>query len=487
MVGITSFGGYIPRFRLNRGVIYGANAWIAPGTIGAARGEKAIANWDEDSITMAVEAARDCISGFDKSKIDAAYMASVNFPFEDRQNAGIFSTALNLEENIESADFTASMRAGVSAMLAGFNAVKGGDYQNVLVSAGERRLTKMAYMHELWAGDGAASVLIGDKDVVAEFKGSSSVTVDFSDHYRGDNEKYDYNWEERWIRDEGIATIVPKALKGLFEKTSLAGKDVAKFVMPCVFARVAAKMAGQFDVPAEVVADNMHAVCGDTGSAHPLVMLVSALEEAKPGDKIVVVAFGNGCTAMLFEVTDNISKMAAKRGIKGSLAIRKEEQNYLKYLTHRGMLDQDLTMRTETNWRTAISTLYRHRKQILGMVGGKCTKCGTIQYPLADYCVKPECNAHKSQEDYEFANEPGEIMSYTADLLTFTMDPPAHYGMITFDNGGRGMFDFTDYDMGKIDTGMPVEMVFRVRNIDKTRNFTQYSWKAKPIIKQEEA
>ena len=105
MFGIKSYGGYIPRMRLNRGVVYGANAWMAPGLIVAANGERSMANWDEDSITMAVEAARDCIDGFDKNSIDATYLASLSFPFKDRLNAGILSTALNLSESVESADF----------------------------------------------------------------------------------------------------------------------------------------------------------------------------------------------------------------------------------------------------------------------------------------------------------------------------------------------------------------------------------------------
>jgi len=487
MVGITSYGGYIPRLRLNRGMIYGANAWMAPGLIGAANGERSMANWDEDSVTMAVEASRDCISGFDKTKIDAAYLASVNFPFKDRQNSGIMATALNLNESIESGDFSSSMRAGASALVAGLNAVKTGDYRNALVAAGDRRITKMAYMHELWAGDGAAALLLGTDNVIAEFKGAHTLTVDFVDHFRGQDQKYDYNWEERWIRDAGYGEIVSSTVKGLLEKTGVDGKDIDQFVMPCVFGRVAAGIAGGFGIPAEKVADNMHAVCGDTGSAHSLVMFIAALENAKPGDKIMLVAFGQGSTAMLFEVTDQMAKLNDRRGIKGSLADRKEEINYIKFLSHRGMLDQDWMMRAEGNWKTALTTLYRNRSMILGMVGGKCTSCGTSQFPKSEVCVNPDCGAMNTQEDCEFADQPGEIMSYTFDLLTYTLDPPAHYGMITFENGGRSMFDFTDYETGKIEVGLPVHMVFRIRNYDKQRGFVQYFWKAKPIIKTEEA
>lgn len=486
MIGITSYGGYIPRMRLNRGVVYGANAWMAPGLIGSANGERSMANWDEDSLTMAVEAARDCISGKDKTKIDAAYLASVNLPFEDRLNAGILATALNLPEAIESADFTASLRAGLSAVVAGMNAVKSGDYKNVLVAAGDRRITKMGYLHELWAGDGAVALLLGSDQVVAEYKGAFTVTDDFVDHFRGSHQKFDYNWEERWIKDEGYVKIAPKAIKGLLDKTGVSGSQITKFIMPCPFGRVAAQIAGNFGITADKVPDNMHAVCGDTATAHPLIMLITALETASPGDKIIVASFAQGCTAILFEVTENIGLMKEKRGVKGSLADKKSEINYLKFLSHRGMLEQDWMMRAEGNWRTALSTLYRNKKTILSMVGGRCETCGTAQYPKTDICVNPQCVALNSQVDCEFAEQPGKIMTYTSDLLTYTLDPPAHYGMIVFENGGRALLDFTDYEQGKIEVGLPVRMVFRIRNFDKPRGFSQYYWKAKPVISGQE-
>lgn len=486
MVGITSYGGYIPRLRLNRGIVYGANAWMAPGLIGSAGGERSMANWDEDSLTMAVEAARNCLDGTEKSRIEAVYMASVNFPFEDRLNSGIMATALNLNSSLDSADFTASLRAGASALIAGINAVKSGDFKNVLVAAGDRRITKMAYTHELLAGDGAAALVLGSENVIAEFKGATTITEDFIDHFRGESAQFDYNWEERWVKDEGILKIVPAAIQNLFEKTGLGGKDIDRFVMPCFFPRVPMQVAKMMDIAPEKTADNMHDVCGDTGTAHPLVMLIRELETAKQGDKILVTAFGQGCTAMLFEVTDKISRMDGKCGVQESLADRKEEQNYLKFLSHRGLLQQDLTMRAEANWKTALSTLYRNRKMILGMVGGRCKTCDTAQFPKADICVNPTCHAVNSQEDCEFADQPGRVKTYTSDLLTYTPDPPAHYGMVTFENGGRGMFDFTDYEIGKVKVGLPVRMVFRIRNVDTQRRFTQYFWKAKPVLNQEE-
>lgn len=67
--GILAYGCYVPRRRLQRAAIHAANKWFAPSLGGLAKGERAIANWDEDAITMAVEAARDCLTGIDRTAV----------------------------------------------------------------------------------------------------------------------------------------------------------------------------------------------------------------------------------------------------------------------------------------------------------------------------------------------------------------------------------------------------------------------------------
>ena len=87
MTGITAYGAYIPRLRLSRLAIYQAMGWFAPALIMVAQGERSMCNFDEDSLTMAVAAARDCLTGMDKRAVDAAYLCSTTLPFADRQNA----------------------------------------------------------------------------------------------------------------------------------------------------------------------------------------------------------------------------------------------------------------------------------------------------------------------------------------------------------------------------------------------------------------
>jgi 3-hydroxy-3-methylglutaryl CoA synthase len=100
MNGIAACGVYLPRLRLARKAVFEANAWFAPGLRGAARGERTMANWDEDALTMAVEASRNCLPAVDplreRSHVDALYFASTTAPFADRSNAAVAARALSL-------------------------------------------------------------------------------------------------------------------------------------------------------------------------------------------------------------------------------------------------------------------------------------------------------------------------------------------------------------------------------------------------------
>jgi 3-hydroxy-3-methylglutaryl CoA synthase/NAD(P)-dependent dehydrogenase (short-subunit alcohol dehydrogenase family)/putative sterol carrier protein len=480
MNGIVSYGAYIPRLRLSRASIYQQMSWLIPATAMVAQGERSMCNWDEDSLTMAVAAARYCLEGLDRQNVEAILLGSTTLPFADRLNAGVAATALNLREDIQSADITSSQRAGTAALLAGLEAVKSGERSQVLVAAADARAAKAGSFYEMWFGDGAGALLLGEQDLVAEFLGSHSLTYDFVPHYRAAGDRFDYVWEERWMRDEGYAKMLPQAIQGLMGKLDLSPDDVAKLIYPCFFTREHAGIARTLGFGAEKVMGNLHEVCGETGTAHPLVMLIAALEESQPGDLLIVAGFGQGCDALCFRVTEGIRSLPARHGTRAALAQKKTTENYLKFLSFRDLVITESGIRAEAPSQTAMTTLWRKRKMILGLVGGVCRQCGTPQYPKMEICVNPACGALHSQDDYEFADIPATVKSFTADMLAYSIDPPAIYGMVQFEGGGRLMADFTDCVQDDIRVGMPVRMAFRKHAIDRERGFTGYFWKAVP-------
>ena len=483
-VGLTAFGGYIPRLRLQRKAITAANAWVAPNLVGKGRGERSMCNWDEDPITMAVEAARDLLgTDDDRSHIDALYFGSTTMPFQDRLNSGIAAAALTLAQDIQAVDVGSTQRAGTTALLQALNGVTAGVNKNALVCAADKRKTRAASAQELDFGDGAAALSVGTENLIARLIGSHTLTVDFIDHFRGNGEEFDYGWEERWIRDEGFSKIVPRAVSDVLEKTGVSPDDIDHFVMPCTFARLPEKLAKSCGIAGEAVADPLGAVCGETGAAHSLVMLVHTLQNAKPGEKILLLHFGGGCDALLFETTELLASMNDRKGILGSLADRQEETNYMKFLTFNDLVEWERGMRGEQDKKTALTTLYRNEDTIMGLVGGRCTETGVVQFPRSRISVAPNNPAVDTQEPYKFADRKATILSWSADFLSFSMNPPNHYGMIVFEGGGRIMMDIADVAQGEVDSGMEVRMVFRVKESDSQRGFKRYFWKAVPVRK----
>ena len=427
---------------------------------------------------MAVEAARDCFGDKVPKGLTGLFLATTSAPFKDRQNAGILATALNLGDELMTMDVTASQRSGTTGLVNAMKLASGGG--KLLYIASEKRRTKAANPQELLYGDGAAAFVISNEAGAAEFLGAKHISVDFVDHYKGDGEDFDYYWEERWIRDEGYMKLVPRALEGLFAETGIDPGDVNHFIMPCVIRRVGGMVAKAGGIPAKAVRDNMHNEMGEAGTAHALVMLAQALQQAKPGEVIVVAGFGQGCDALMFRTTGEVEKRRPRMGVTGFLARRVEENNYTKYLAFNDLMTLDHGLRGEVDKQTALTALYRNKEMLTGFVGGKCRKCGTLQFPKSKVCVNPNCGEFHSQDDHPFADMPATVQSWTADNLTYAVEPPQHFGMVIFQEGGRLMSDLTDVDVGGVEVGMQMRMMFRVKDFDGQRGFTRYFWKAAP-------
>lgn len=479
MVGITSYGAYIPLYRINRMTIYGALGWLNPASL--LPGEKAVANYDEDSITMAVASAMDCMNGLEREKIDGLFFATTTTPYNERQNAGIIATALDLSPAIRTSDFTTSIKAGTGALISAYDAVSSGSAKNVMVCASDCRLGKPGGFQEEIYGDGAAAILFGDSGVIASVEGTYSLSYDFMDNWRADTDRYNRTWEDRWVRDEGYGKFISEAISGLLDKYKLTPKDFTKVVYPCLYTRAHADIGKKLGFEADQIQDHMFTAIGNTGTAYTLQILVAALEGAKPGDRILVASYGNGSDALFLEVTGEIEKARDRRGIKGHLASKKDLGSYEKYVTFREVMTIDTGGRGEEVAPTQVSTLWRERRMVLGLCGSKCKRCGTPQYPPQEICVNPKCGAVGEMESYRFSHKKGHLFTYTGDILAFSPSPPAIYGMVDFEGGGRWLFDLIDCELDSLEVGMPVEMSLRRKYHDVTRGIHAYYWKATPI------
>lgn len=471
MVGIVSYGAYIPKYRLNRDLI--AKAWGSP----SMGGEKAVTNYDEDSLTIAVAAGMDCLKGTDRAVVDGMYFATTTFPYREKESAAIIATALALRSNMRTADFADSLKAGTAALVSACDSIKAGGTQSMLVCASDCRLGKPGSSQEMLFGDGAAALLLDGDGVIASLEGSYSISYDFPDYRRSEDDKFVRATEDRFIREEGYARFIPEAISGLLKKYELEAKDFAKVAYPCPYLREHAAIGKRLGFEPGQIQQPLLIAVGELGAASSLMLLVAMLEEANPGDNILLASYGNGAEALFFKVTEEIEKVRDRRGVSKYLASKMELTSYERYLAFRGILPAEVGV-SEDVAPTELLLTWRERKSILALYGSKCKRCGTPQYPPQRICVNPDCGATDEMEDYRFSDKRGTLFSYTVDHVAASLNPPLVYGMIDFEGGGRFLFDLTDCEPGSVKAGMPIEMSFRKKYLDKLRGIHGYFWKA---------
>ncbi len=472
-VGILSYGAYIPRRRMSRPAILNAVGWAQPGLKSIAKGARAFAAWDEDAITMAAEAARNALGSVNIVP-DTLCFASTTAPFLDRLNAGVVAAALDLPSECHVFDIAGSQRAASSALIA---ARPGGA---TLIASADKRPTKAASPMEMLSGDAGAAILVGGGEPLAEIIGCNSIYADLVDHYRSAGTGADYGLEERWYRDEGLVKFAPRAVAPLLDRAGVSASNISRLIAPVANSAHAAAIAEAIGVGADRLADGLLASCGHSGAAHPLLVLICALDAARAGEWILMTAFGQGCDAILLRTTEAIEAAPCRGSVAVQLANGRVEENYVRFLSAAGGIDIDWGMRAERDNRTAQTVAFDKSRDIYGFVGGVCGACATPQFPKSRRCVNPDCSALDAQTDYRFADRRGAVKSFTEDWMAFTREPPLIYGNISFDGGGNTFMEMCDFAPGEIAIGSPVRMNFRIKDIDSARGFHRYFWKAAP-------
>jgi len=472
MAGITSIGVYIPRYRLSLEEI--GRMWQTRG----ASGEKAIAGYDEDTVTMAVAASLDCMKQIGKD-VDSLYLATVTAPYKEKQSAALVAGAADLRKTCHTVDFTNTLRAGTTAMKAALDAIKGGSAGQVLVVASDCRIGAPKGRFEQLLGDGAAAVMIGSDNIIAEIEGAHSIFSDFTDLWRMEKDAFVQSGEGRFIDEAGYIPTMRETVTELMEKYSLTPGDFTKIVFYAPDSRAYAGLAKTLGFVKDQIQEPFFGQIGNTGTAAAVIMLTAALEEAIPGDRILFAGYGDGADAFILRVTDNISRIKSALLMKDRLTVR-VPVDYGRYLVWRNLVPVEpsgLPERAEPS----LAARWRERKTIRALYGAKCRKCGTPQiHPIGQIsriCVT--CQAKDDFENYKFSDKTGKLFTYAIDQLQPTLNPPALNGVIDFDGGGRLICELTDYDLTRVSTGMAVEMTFR--KLSQGKGIVNYFWKAKPI------
>lgn len=465
MSGIVSYGAYVPFNRIQRAMI-----GKALDTRGG-KGERSVAGYDEDTVTMAVEAARACLRGH-SGPVRALFFATTEPPYQEKLNAATIHAALNLPDEVRALDLGGSTRSGLSMLLTACDAAGTGP---VLAAASDIRLGAPEGAAEQAGGDAAAAFVVGAEHVIAELEASFSETLEHLAMWRLPGELFAKTWEERFALTQVYMPLLESAAKGLLAKAGVKPADLAKVVLDSPNPRAATGLKA-LGLPPERFVDSMQDTVGHTGSAHACLMLAAALDTAKPGDRIAVLSVSDGVDAALFRVTDAITARRSPHPVEKLIASKRNDLSYTRFLKWRGILPTERPRRPDPA-RPAGPPVFRKRHWKFGFVGSECTACGARHLPPQRVCVM--CGATDRMKETPFANETGTVATYTLDRLAYTLQPPMVMAMVDFEGGGRVELEITDCEPEKVAIGDKVEMTFRrLWTADGVHN---YFWKARPV------
>jgi 3-hydroxy-3-methylglutaryl CoA synthase len=465
MVGIISWGSYIPLWRLDRKAISNN-----------LQGEKAIAGFDEDSITMAVAAAVDCLKGIDRQNVDALFFCSTTSPYKEKLGAGIVATAADLRRDIITADFSNSLRVGTTALKVAIDSVKSGSLNQVLVVASDCRLGAPGSNWEISCGDGATAFLIGTSEVIAEIETFHSVCDEMMDIWRAEGEQFICSSESRFILNEGFVRVAKEVIAGLMRRSNLREKDFEKAILALPDHRAQAALAKSlgFNVKTQLQ-DSLFNSVGETGTAYSLMLLEAALEDAKANDRILLLSYGNGSDAMSVKVYSGIEKRQENKRIKRYLESKKVIDDYKIFARWRGLLP---FVRPPSPLGIASPpALWREVEQNIRLYGVKCRACGAVQYPSQEVCTR--CHDRGEFEKIRFSDRKGRLFTYSVDYITWAPEMPSVTAIVNFEGGGRMQSLMADAKLDELKIDMPVEMSFR--KMDFREGINVYSWKCVPV------
>jgi 3-hydroxy-3-methylglutaryl CoA synthase len=442
----------------------------------AGGGERAVAYFDEDSVTMAVAAAASCLEGIDRAGVDGVLFASTSYAYKEKQAASVVAKALDLRRDVATADFADSTRAGTTALRAALDAVKAGSARQVLVVASDCRQAAPRSALERNFGDGAAALLIGGADVAASVDQHHVIADEIIDVWRTEQDRFVRSWEDRFVVEHGYTRSTVEAITGVLEKSRLAPKDIAKAVLytPDARSHAAVARAAGFDTKTQVL-DPLFGKLGNTGAAFAPMLLVAALEEAKPGSKLLLASYGDGAEAFVVTVTDAVSKLRSKRGIAWHLQRRAELGDYDKYLSFRNLQPSEFDRRAGQGVSATVH--FRDRNEDISFHGHKCRRCGTEQFPFQRVCFT--CFARDDFDEVRLSDRHGKVMSMTFDNFAGSPDPPLIVTMIEVDGGARVYLQMTDASPKEVKLELPVEFTFR--KIHEYGGTPNYFWKCTPV------
>lgn len=342
-LGIVGYGCYVPRYRIQTAEI--ARVWGRDGAEvaqGLGVAEKAVADRDEDTITMAVEAGRNALAraGIDPQHVGSLFIGSESHPYITKPSGTIVAEALGIGPVLMLADYTFACKAGTAAMQNCWALAASGQAAYGLAIGSDTAQGQPGDALEYTAASGAAAFIMGP-DPLAELEGTFSFATDTPDFWRRDLKKYPGHGA-RFTGEPAYFRHIVAAATGLMQKLGTSPADYDWVVLHMPNAKFPIKAAQILGFPLEklkpslVVAD-----IGNTYSGSSMLGLCATLDRvARPGQRILMVSYGSGAgsDAFSFVVTDKIVERRPRAADFDLYLRRKVPVDYSNYARMRGKI-----------------------------------------------------------------------------------------------------------------------------------------------------
>jgi len=464
--GIVSYGAYLPYFRLDRKAI-GESLGASTGA-----GTRSVASYDEDTTSMAVEAARAALRAAPAVRPGALYFATAAPAYLDKTNASAIHAALALDAQAPAFDMLGSVRSGAGALSAAIDASR-----PTLAALADIRTGLPGGGDEREGGDGAVAFLLAnsrDPSVLAEPVARASATAEFLERWRLPGDAVSRQWEERF-GEHAYVPLGEAAVTDALKQAGVSAAAVKDWIVTGPHSRASRRVASAVGAAKGTVADDLGASIGNTGTAHAGLMLADALDRAKPDELIAVVSLADGCDVTMWRTTAAIAARRPAAPVAAQLAAG-GRVTYATFLTWRGFLPREPPRRPDPE-RPAAPPSFRAESWKFAFTGSRCQACGAVHVPPQRVCVK--CHAVDRMAPERLADMPATIATFTVDRLAYSLSPPVVAAVIDFEGGGRFQCELTDVDPAAVKIGDRVEMTFR--RLFTAGGVHNYFWKARPL------
>jgi len=343
--GVVGWGAYVPRYRVRMEEIARIWGWEPSVPRGLGVVEKAIAGPDEDSLTMGYEAALNAIrrAGVDPSEIKAVFFGSESKPYAVKPAATIIADALGISPETMASDLEFACRAGSEGLRAALALVEAGYMRYALAIGSDTAQANPGNVLEFTAASGAAAFVVGPaEESVAVLEGVYTYVTDTPDFWRGAHSKYPLHGEGFTGEPAYFAHIIG-AVKGLMESLGLRAEDFDYAVFHQPNGKFPLRVGSRLGIPREKILPGLVTpVIGNTYNGSALIGFARVLDQAKPGQRILVAPFGSGAgsDAYSFVVTDRIEERRDLAPSVDTYIERKKYVDYGLYARMRGIIER---------------------------------------------------------------------------------------------------------------------------------------------------